>query len=68
MSIWHIFFIGHAGALGWLVAATFKKTEAVLGSTSGIAVTGGTMTELDQLVKRTVDPQGVFVSLADQTR
>ncbi|MCD8565167.1 MAG: hypothetical protein LRY53_05915 [Burkholderiaceae bacterium] len=62
------FFIGHAGALGWLVAATFKKTEAVLGSTSGIAVTGGTMTELDQLVKRTVDPQGVFVSLADQTR
>lgn len=62
------FFIGHAGSLGWLVAATFKKTEVALGSTQSFAVDGDAMAQIDRQTKGIVDPNGVFVSLADQTR
>ena len=62
------FFIGHGGALGWLVAATFVKTEATLQGEFGNGAVEGAIAELDLQTKRLVDPNKVFVSLADQNR
>ncbi|UOD51116.1 hypothetical protein [Orrella daihaiensis] len=62
------FFIGHGGALGWLVAATFKKTEIALDSPIQHGIGEDVMAELDAQTKDIVDPDKVFVSLSDQNR
>lgn len=61
------FFIGHGGSLGWLVAATFAKTEAPLQGQSGRNGLCTPVTELDLRAKNLVDPEKVFMSLSSQT-
>lgn len=61
------FFVGHMGSLGWLVAATFRKTEPAASGSPSFAAAGDELAEIDVQTKRAVDPGGVFLSLADQT-
>lgn len=62
------FFAGHAGSLGWLVAATFKKSErpVTLNPPGNMQQSQPDYLELSQAIKKVVDPQRVFLSLADQ--
>lgn len=62
------FFIGHGGSLGWLVAATFKKTDDALETRVALAANEGRASELDARTKLIVDPDKVFVSPVGQTR
>jgi len=71
-------FVGHGGSLGWLVAVTFRHTaqpmepqsdclagsEAIAQSTD-LAMSQGL--EIDQAIKRAVDPDRVFLSMPQQT-
>ena len=62
------FFAGHAGALGWLVAATFKKSTVPvsLGQDLVADLPDARYRELNEAIKKAVDPGRVFLSLADQ--
>lgn len=69
--------LGHGGALGWLIAATFDKRVVVQsgGSTqtaemvqeAGLIDTEPTI-ELDARVKAIMDPEGLFLSVPAQKR
>ena len=61
------FFIGHAGSLGWLVAATFKKAEPVFAALPVAVAASEALTDIDTQIKHVVDPNGVFMSFVDQT-
>lgn len=66
--------LGHGGALGWLIAATFDK-EAVVQSASepeidaSVLLTGNERSiDLDASVKQIMDPEGIFLCASAQTR
>ena len=67
------FFVGHGGSLGWLVAATFRQapdTATTADPDAGVLdhVWGTDLEDfaaLDLLVKQSIDPTGVFLSLPD---
>jgi len=65
VNLAHVF-VGHGGALGWLVAATFHKRESALQPASG-GKEMAWLADIDQAIKRIVDPDEVFLSLPDQT-
>jgi hypothetical protein len=59
------FFIGHAGALGWLVAATFSKPDIPLDIPPAISSTqSDDAAAIDRQIKQKVDPDWVFMSMA----
>jgi len=62
-------FAGHAGSLGWLVAATFRLPAQPMPAVwaSNPAPSGPEALMYDQWVKQVVDPECLFLSLADQT-
>lgn len=57
-------FVGHGGSLGWLVAATFNKRESPLRPVAADKETVW-LADIDQAVKRIIDPDEVFLSLPD---
>ena len=62
-------FLGHGGALGWLVAATFVKRDQpmpLFGNRAALGEAG--MSHIDQLVKETCDSHGRFLSAPSQRR
>ena len=62
-------FAGHGGSMGWLVAATFQKLAVPMPVTAPAFATepDAQATSFDKQVKEAVDPNGLFLSLADQT-
>lgn len=62
------FFAGHGGALGWLVAATFRQSDSPLSAGISPPIVTQTMAEIDLQTKAIVDPDQVFLSLAEQNR
>lgn len=75
VNLAHVF-VGHGGALGWLVAATFRQNDEPLKPvrtltpkmvTSPPNLPEAGRLDLDQSIKGIVDPDQVFLSLAEQT-
>jgi len=62
------FFVGHGGSLGWLVAATFRKsTNPVPTNLPALKpLSQAEHLQLDESVKQLVDPEQAFLSPADQ--
>lgn len=62
------FYLGHGGALGWLVAATFRQSGRPLEAPeSKTPHPTDTARDLDLRIKQIVDPAAVFMSMAEQT-
>lgn len=61
-------FAGHGGALGWLVAVTFRRRDTPLGAVQA-AVTWSSpeALQMDRSIKGIMDPDGVFMSVPQQT-
>ncbi len=58
------FFIGHAGSLGWLVAATFKKSDMPLHTLPAMSgARANDAAAIDLQIKCKVDPDCVFMSM-----
>ncbi len=64
--------VGHGGALGWLIAATFEQHAVIEASPQPVSsgrldsVSERSTPDLDAKVKQIMDPEGIFLSVPSQ--